>query len=545
MVIQANPKFIVIDLFCGAGGVTSGFVKALRESRLIAFVVACINHDWKAIKSHWENHPEVEHFNEDITRLYGKIISGILFKTDEFERLIRLVNLYRTFYPDAKVILWASLECTNFSKAKGGKSRDADSRTLAEHLQWYIDGLQPDYIQIENVVEFLDWGPLNKKGQPIKSKKGVFFRRWNKSIKAKGYGVQWTQMNSADYGAYTSRNRLFGIFSQHGLPVAFPQPTHHKTQQDGLKKWEAVRAVLNFEDQGESVVTRKKKLCDATLERVYGGLVKFVAKGDTSFLSKYYSGHPRSKTTSINSPAGTLRTKDGQALVQAEFLQIHNGKSKFRSVDEPCPTVATHDRFGLVQPEFFIEKQYGNSQCQSIQEPAGTIVTNDKHRLVTAQPFLMPTNYDNQAKSLDEPAPTITANRKYHYLVNPQWGGHLSSIESPCPVLIARQDKAPLYIVEAEQGPVSVAVYDDDSEVMVRIKKFMVAYDIVDIKMRMLRIPELLDIQGFPKGYKLTGNQGDQKKFIGNSVVPLLVQLWTESLWDVLYFYESENRLIA
>jgi DNA (cytosine-5)-methyltransferase 1 len=84
--------------------------------------------------------------------------------------------------------------------------------------------------------------------------------------------------------------------------------------------------------------------------------------------------------------------------------------------------------------------------------------------------------------------------------------------------------------VQVEQGPVSIAVFEGDSEIMIRIKQFMAAFGLVDIKMRMLRVHELLKIQGFPNDYKLAGNQSDQKKFIGNSVVPHVVKAWCEAL---------------
>ncbi len=53
---------------------------------------------------------------------------------------------------------------------------------------------------------------------------------------------------------------------------------------------------------------------------------------------------------------------------------------------------------------------------------------------------------------------------------------------------------------------------------MIKIKEFMNIYGIRDIKIRMLRIPELLQIQGFPKDYSLVGTQAEQKKYIGNAV---------------------------
>jgi DNA (cytosine-5)-methyltransferase 1 len=254
--MQQDPLFIIVDLFCGAGGTTTGFVQAELEGNGIAQVIACVNHDPKAIKSHWQNHKEVKHFEEDI-------------RTLDLTELIVLVRYYRIKYPDAYLILWASLECTNFSKAKGGQPRDADSRTLA-------------YVQIENVVEFMSWGPLDANGKPVSKKNGQDWMRWRKLICSHGYQDEWRELNSANYGAYTSRNRLFGIFARPGLPIAWPEPTHAKkpsiaSMHGDLKKWKAVKEVLDFSDQGESIFNRKTPLVDPSLERIYAGLVKYVA----------------------------------------------------------------------------------------------------------------------------------------------------------------------------------------------------------------------------------------------------------------------------
>src|SRR5690606_8389437 len=265
--------------------------------------------------SHWENHPEVYHFEEDITTL-------------ELTPLANIVNAYRKLYPHAKVILWASLECTNFSKAKGGQPRDQDSRTLANHLDRYIHALNPDYVQIENVVEFMAWGPmrvvckkrhkedlskdiyanselkyiLNRKtGQqelaftPISKKNGQDFRRWENQINSHGYRSDWRELNSADFGSYTSRNRLFGIFAKSDLPIVWPEPTHAKHPKtfdlfgSSLKKWKPVRDLLDFEDEGKSIFNRKKPLVENSLKRIYAGLIKEVAGGKDNFILKYNS----------------------------------------------------------------------------------------------------------------------------------------------------------------------------------------------------------------------------------------------------------------
>lgn len=204
------------------------------------------------------------------------------------------------------------------------------------------------------------------------------------------------------------------------------------------------------------------------------------------------------------------------------------------------------DQIGLEQtPQDYIDSLLQVfAECHRVLKPegtlwlnlgdsyAGSILPTDKHRLVEAVPFVMPTSYDNKPRSIDEPAPTIQASRRHHYIVNPSHGGHSTSTDQPCPVIIARQDKAPLYLVQVENGPVSIAVYADDSPFAIQIKQFMAVYGLVDIKMRMLRVHELLKIQGFPEGYELAGNQSDQKKFIGNSVVPLVVKCWIEALND-------------
>jgi DNA (cytosine-5)-methyltransferase 1 len=589
-----DPIFLVVDLFCGAGGTTTGFIQAQLDGNMIAKVICCVNHDPIAIKSHWANHPEVKHFEEDI-------------RTLDLTELISLVNYCRGVYPEAYLILWASLECTNFSKAKGGQPRDADSRTLADHLERYVSAINPDYVQIENVVEFMSWGPLDEKGKPVSRKNGTDFMRWRNDIDKIGYRNEWQQLNSANFGAFTSRNRLFGVFAKEDLPIAWPSATHAKnpsklSMYGDLKKWKAVREVLNFSDEGESIFSRKKPLSDKTLERIMAGLVKYVANGDKSFISKYYSGKPNGKNISVDGPAGTLTCVDGQALVQTKFLLKYNsmdanGIHNPPSVNDPCPVVAAQPRLGLVQaqflahyygkgfctspedpcptlrtkdgatlinpefilnynhsstindindpaptllcadklakvkPQYFIDKHFGSfAQNQSINQPCGTIMPNDKHRLVETVPFIMPTAYDNVPKSIEDPAPTLTASRRHHYIVNPSHGGHSTSTDNPCPVIVARQDKAPLYLVQAEGGNVAIPIYSDDTEISISIKQFMVIYGLSDIKMRMLRVAELLQIQGFPLGYQLEGNQSDQKKFIGNSVVPQVVKAWTEAM---------------
>lgn len=545
-------KLLYIDLFCGAGGTSTGVENARYEDEQCAKVVACVNHDANAIASHAANHPDALHFTEDI-------------RTLELSPLVAHVERMKKIYPDALIVLWASLECTNFSKAKGGQPRDADSRTLAEHLFRYIEAIDPDYIQIENVEEFMSWGDMDEKGHPISKDKGRCYEKWKRNVRKYGYDFDWRILNAADYGAYTTRKRFFGIFAKRGLPIVFPEPTHCKDGKSDmfgkLEKWKPVKEVLDFSDEGDSIFCRKKPLAEKTLERIYAGLIKFVAGGKdafivkynsmsrtgkyqapsvdepcpvvatqgrlalarVNFLSKQFSGQPDSKNISVEGSAGTITCKDHHAFVSAYYGNGHN-----HSVELPAPTVTTKDRLALVN-SVFIDNQYGTGKPTSIEQPVGTVTTVPKFNMVSCKPWIMNTAFSNIGSSIEQPSRTITANRKWHYLMNPQFASAGGSVNNPCFTLIARMDKMPPYLVAVEGG-IGIQVTSDESPMTIKIKEFMALYGIIDIKMRMLRIAELKKIMGFPEDYVLIGPQSDQKKFIGNAVEVNMARVLCEAI---------------
>ena len=550
-------ELFVIDLFCGAGGLSEGVEEARLNGNRCAKVVCCVNHDKNAILSHDANIPDALHFIEDI-------------RTLELSPINTIVERIRELHPDSMIMLHASLECTNFSKAKGGQPRDADSRTLAEHLFRYIDVIDPDYIQIENVEEFMSWGDMDEKGKPISMDKGRLYQKWVRNVKKYGYNFEHRILNAADFGAYTTRKRFFGIFAKKSLPIVFPEPTHCKGGRHDmfsrLEKWKPVKDVLDFSDEGTTIF-REKPLAEKTLERIYAGLIKFVAGGKDAFLVKYnsmnrtgkynapgidepcpvvttqnrlgvaqvcflskqFSGHPESKNVSVEEPAGTITCRDHHAFVSA-----HYGNGFNRSVNEPSATVTTKDRLSLVTPRFIANEYSGGGQHTSIDNICPAILTNPKQKLITCKPWIMNTSFSNIGSNIEEPAQTITANRKWHYLMNPQFNSAGGSVDSPCFTLIARMDKMPPYLVATESGQIAIEIYDNDSPMTVKIKEFMALYGIVDIKMRMLRIPELKKIMGFPEDYVLIGTQADQKKFIGNAVEVTQARKNTEALCKVL-----------
>ena len=576
-------KLLYIDLFCGAGGTSTGVEYAQLNGEKCAKVIACVNHDPNAILSHKANHPDTLHFTEDI-------------RTLELSGLIQHLHRMKLQHPDAHVVLWASLECTNFSRAKGGQPRDADSRTLAEHLFRYIEAIDPDYIQIENVEEFMMWGELDENGKPVSKDQGSDYLRWVRNVQSYGYNFDWRILNAADFGAYTSRKRFFGQFARRGYPIAFPIPTYAKNGDEGglfhqYHKWKPVREVLDFKDEGESIFGRKKSLCEKTLERIYAGLIKFVAGmsqkefsafivkwnsmgkngnysapsidepcptvvcqnrlgiAQVSFLSKQFSGNPGDKNISVDGPAGTITTKDHHALVDAKFLtEYYGGSEHNHSVDVPATTVTTRPRHALVGAEF-MSQYYGNGFNTSVEDPSPTVTTKDRISLVRcflANQF----SGGGQLSDIDKPAPAILTNPKQNlvnckaFLSNPySFKSDGGSVDKPCFTLIARMDKMPPYLICTEQGKVGIAIFEDDSPMTRKIKEFMAIYNIVDIKMRMLKVSELKKIMGFPEDYVLIGTQSEQKKFIGNAVEVGISRVLCESLCEALLKFEKQNRI--
>lgn len=526
-------ELLYIDLFCGAGGTSTGVERAQLNKHKCARVIACVNHDPNAIKSHAANHPKTMHFTEDI-------------RTLDMEPLQAITNKERDKKPNAKVVLWASLECTNFSKAKGGQPRDADSRTLAEHLFRYIDTLKPDYIYIENVEEFMCWGDLDENGKPISRDEGKLYLKWVRNVEKRGYKFDHRLLNAADYGARTSRTRFFGIFAKIHEPIAWPSPTHCKGGREAdmfhpaLKQWEPVRDVLELENEGLSIFNRKKPLTERTLERIYAGLIKFVAGGKDAFIVKYnsfskngkyvspgvdepcptistqnrigiakiqflskqFSGEPDSKNVSIDEPSGAITCKDHHALVGANFIDNYIGAA--HNLDEPAPTLLTHDKLSLITSRFFANEYSGGGQLGSLDNPSPAVTTIPKMKLISVE--------------------------QSQFLMNPAYQSKGGSINDPSFTLVARMDKTPPYLISTEKGELEIIIYKDDSPAMIRIKEFMALYNIIDIKMRMLNVSELKRIMGFGTDYTLVGTLTEQKKFIGNAVECHMSQALCEAL---------------
>ena len=469
-VIEQSPSGIVqlvIDLFCGAGGTSEGIENARYMDKKNSVIIVGINHDIIAIYSQAKNHPLAYYTTEDI-------------RFANLSPIKKIIDAIKIKYPNCPIILWGSLECTNHSNAKGGMSRNADSRTLPWELYRYIKLLNPDGIWIENVREFAEWGPLMEKvvikkdGKsnflrkpvpadkeaefyqvkiqegynlscplerikekkkvigfapvwvPIKDEKGTYFYPWKQEIDNYGYHNQHRILNAADFGAATNRKRLILIFMRKGWPITWPHPTHSKMGGkdafDNLQKHVPVRDCLDFSDEGESIFIPGRITSEESFKRIYAGLIKFVAGGEDKFVLQRNSGQPLSKVYPINAPAKTLTTTDGnQMIVSTCFLVNYNRNSDSNSIDEPSPTLCTKDKLAKANVEF-IDVIYGNGYASSIDNPAPTLRTKDCLAFVNAKYFIY-SNYSGGGTSsaIEQPHPTILANPKQRLIKVEPW----------------------------------------------------------------------------------------------------------------------------
>ncbi len=354
-----------VDLFCGAGGVSNALVSAAHDAKKTVDLIA-VNHWQPSILTHSHQHPTAIHYCESIEEVNP-------LDAVPSRRLDGLI---------------AAPACTHHSNARGGKPMDNQSRCTPWHVLRWLQEIDIKNVLIENVPEFCSWGPLDETNRPIASEKGKYFLMFVRTMQDLGYTVDWKVLNSADYGAITSRRRLFLQARKGNIYPAWPRQTHAKivrhTQglfemEDGIKPWRAVREIIDWSIPSKSIFGRKKSLAPKTLERIWAGLEKFTGLPFIAVM------HNNQDAASLELPISTVTCSGAHhALVQPFITAYHNGAggaNRNYSIDEPVPTLDTSNRYGIVQA--FLVKFYGNgANIASINEPLDTITTKDRFGLV-------------------------------------------------------------------------------------------------------------------------------------------------------------------
>lgn len=377
-------KLSAVDMFCGAGGASTGLVRACTALGVELELLA-INHWPTAVKTHLLNHPNVRHKCEEIDRINPReeVPSGRL-------------NL-----------LLAGPECTHHSNAAGGRPKNEQSRASAWNVAKWAQELYIDTILIENVPEFRNWGPLGADLKPLKSRKGETFKAFVTVLESLGYRVEVKILNAADYGDPTTRQRLFLLARRGRHALNWPTPTHSRHGQATLfgstQRWRGAREIIDWSLPGKSIFGRKKPLKSKTIARILDGLEKEGGDELKPFLV-VLRNHAAGR--SIDAPVPTLAAEGQHIGIAQAFLLGQHGGATLRPVAYPAPTIAASGAIGLAEA-VLVAMEHGG-RTLSVENPVPTITTARAGAIGVAEAFLQ-TYYGNAGfVPVSDPVPTVT-----------------------------------------------------------------------------------------------------------------------------------------
>ena len=471
-------EWISIDAFAGGAGAATGSKAATGRA-----VDVAINHDPVAIAVFQDNNPETECYRADV------------FSVDPMRACRGRRVLHFHMSPD----------CRHHSRAKGGRPVSASVRALADVGIDWARAVKPVLITLENVPEFVEWGPVDEKGRVIKERKGEEFRRWCGELEALGYAIEWRVLHAYHYGAPTSRKRLFLVARCDGKPICWPEPTHgspaERKKNPKLKPWRTAAECIDWSIPAPSIFDRKKPLAKATLRRVAEGIRRFVLESAKPFVISIDHQSAKNAERSIHRPVSTISTKARHALVAPTLVQTSYGERKGQAprvldLHKPLGTiVAGGVKHALVETKLasFLS-QYNLGQVgHELTKPLPTITAIDHHALVNVE--MVPVEFAEQFPN----APKVYAFLAAYYGEGSGKIGH--PLTAPLPTITTR-DRFALVTVTIDG------------------EKFA----IVDIGLRMLEPHELLKAQfgEFARTYRLdkATTKKAQVRLIGNSVVP-------------------------
>jgi len=465
-------NFRFVDLFCGGGGSITGAIDALKAAGM-AYEGRGYNHWDIAIKTIQYNHPEViPDFSRACTPIEA-VSPDEIFDVD----------------PQRIDVIWASPSCTHHSVAAGGKPRSNQLRSQPEHLLPYIRLTKCRRLYVENVKELRSWGPLldddtrikghlYRAGSPDPRKMGKYFDLWIREIKESGYRVEMQVMNSADYGAATSRERLIiqAVRRSSGEKIIWPEQTHSRERDlFNYKPWRSAAEIIDWTITGESIFDRKKPLCEKTLRRIEAGIKRYWGEWAEPFLVVLRGTSDeqiKNSAVPLTAPLPAITTSGTHFSLIRPFLTRYNGgDNRNHDIFNPMPVIDTSNRYGVIRPLFI--PQHSGGIVKSCGDPLSTIATTGSIGVVS--PFIIE-YYGNGAtrNPLEEPLATITTRDRFGIIE-----GRILTMPD------GRQYK-------------------------------------LDITHRMLSAAELAAATGFPTGYRFAGGDTMAKKQIGNAVCPCI-----------------------
>lgn len=504
---------LIVDLFAGAGGISTGIEQAVGRHVDIA-----INHNAAALSMHQANHPQTLHLQADVREVCPRKATG--------GRQVGLLHL--------------SPDCTHHSQAKGGQPRDAKMRALSWVGIHWAGTVRPRIITLENVKQILQWGPLiakrcpktkrvirldgsvAKPGEyvPLKQqflvpdpkRAGQTWRRFASLLRQMGYELETRVLRASNYNTPTTRERLFMTARCDGVPITWPEVTHHKAPTRGQKGWRPAAEAIDWSIPTRSIFDRPRPLAEATLQRIAHGLQKYVLQSADPFIVPVTHQGGASRVHDIRTPVRTITTANrGElALVTASMVQMGYGEREGqqpRALDLAKPlgtVVAGGIKHGLMTGVMVqANGGFNATQAHSLRAPASTITTSgSQQQLVTCS-----LSRDDEAGALRCAAFLM----RYHGT-----GGQWSDLREPMTTITTR-DRIALVTVWIKGEP----------------------WVIVDICLRMLEPRELFNANGFPRNYIIDrGHDGrrftksQQVRMVGNSVPPTLAEAYISAVWN-------------
>ena len=555
---------LVIDLFAGGGGASTGIEQAIGRH-----VDVAINHDPKALAMHQANHPQTLHLRTNVWDVEPR-------------------SIVARFGGRGVGALWASPDCRHFSPAKGGAPVSDRVRSLAWVVIKWAAQVEPDVIFLENIPEFRNWGPVVA-GRPCAARRGKTFRRFVLQLQrtGPGYDVEFRELVAADFDTPTTRKRLFMVAKKRGTgPITWPTPTNGP----GLRPYRTAAECIDWSIPCPSIFERARPLAPATMRRIAHGVWRYVVTAQKPFIVPVT--HPRdARVHSVDDPFRTVTGANRGELALATPLiarigQTGHSEERARRADAGLSTITTKAEHLLVSPLIvsnmtnnvprpasepvstilsgnhkfaaaaFLAKHYGDRGQRPgvpMDEPVSTVTASDHHSLVTAHITKMRTGSVGSAAG--EPLHTVTSGGVQQ---RPGTGNAMGVVTSHLAKLRGTSNSAasnePLATISAggwhhaEVRALLLAYYGTDQAAQLgkplptatTKDRFAIVtvdgqdYVIADIGMRMLQPRELFRAQGFPDSYiiewgiepetgrRITLTKSDQVRMCGNSVCPKL-----------------------
>lgn len=526
------------DLFCGAGGSSSGAEQVPGvEVRMAA------NHWQLAVDTHNTNLPHADHDCADISQ------------TDPRR------------YPVTD-ILWASPECTNHSQAKGRKRAGNQPDLFGQVLP--DEAAERSRATMWDVCRFVETGIL--RGHPYKAfvvenvvdvRHWMFFDAWASALRNAGYCLHFVCLNSMHAQglgapAPQSRDRWYAVghltkftcpdLARWAAPYAWCPACDEQVR--AVQSWKnADKASGRYRQQyvwrcpnsscrnsivepgvlpaayaidwalaGERIGSRAKPLAEKTMRRIEAGLRRYARPIHLEAGGNQYDSldpkHPQHGDDSAYvrawpadiEPFRTMHTALSKGIAYPPLLVPVEGRDgKTASpVTEPARTQTARNETAVCFPPFIAEFRGGGSDHRPVTEPLATVTASGNHHGLVTPPAMVMRNNSSKGDGgemstpITEPLRTITTHghqsviRWDHLLVDYYGNGQTRPVAEPMGT-VTTVDRRALVSVDV---------------------------DVEDCYFRMLEPHEIKAAMAFATDYVLLGNKREQVRLAGNAVTP-------------------------